>query len=866
MITYIKLSLKERFSVEENITPMIAQYNMIKNQYKDYLLLYRLGDFYEMFYEDALVGSRELNIVLTRKKIAKNKDIPMCGIPYHSADSYITRLVSKGYSVAICEQLEDASTAKGIVKRDVIRVITPGTYFDNEKLKTGLVCVYARGKRYSGSYLNLSTGEFYCGSFEEESLVNFITKFSPREILLEGGSQLDFLDKQFKGVFKTSVSKEFFQDETIEELLRHFKVVDYRAFGLHDRDSFCLISAGALLRYVKETQKSFLPFISPPKLYTEESFMKLDQNAIKHLEVVSSEGGVSLLSVIDKTLTPMGRRRLKFLVLHPLKNVSQIKSRQESVEELFKNHSLREEIRDILKGVFDIERLISKITSNTLTPRDMVSLRESLRKVSQLKGLQDKVSSELLKDIFQAIVDFSELVETLDRYLEDNPPIHFKEGGLIKKGVNSYLDELRDIKINAEVWLNRYQQQQREKTGIPSLKVGYNRVMGYYIEITKPNLKYVPPDYKRRQTLSNGERFTTNELQEFEDKILSAEEKIKNLEYEIFLGVKQKVVEMSEQIEETARMIGMLDAIQSLAVVALERGWIKPKITEDYSIEIVEGMHPVVSTIYPDFVPNSLKFDKDRFIHLITGPNMSGKSTFIRQVGLLVLLSQIGSFIPAKQATIGIVDAIYTRIGSADYLSKGLSTFMVEMLEVANIINNATDKSLVILDEVGRGTSTYDGISIAWALCEKIAKDIKAKTLFSTHYHELTSLESDVEGVRNYTMAVVEEQNGIRFLYRVLEGKADRSYGVHVAKLAGIPEDVIIRAEEILTRLEKDEEKKLLDSYTILENLISQDKNENIEIIKRLEEIDIANITPLQALNILNELKSSIKYKKSLDI
>lgn len=850
--------------MEENLTPMIAQYNALKSQYKDYLLLYRLGDFYELFYEDAIVGAKELNIVLTKKKISKDKDIPMCGIPYHSAESYISKLVSKGYSVAICEQLEDASTAKGIVKRDVIRIITPGTYFDNERLKTGLVAIFKRGEKFSLSYLNLSTAEFYCGCFDKEAVANFIVKFQPREILVEKKLNQQFLNQFSKNSFITTLNEDFFDENSLKMLLEHFKAKDPLAFGIYEKDIFCLISAAAVFKYVKLTQKNFLPFISPPKLYTEDIYMKLDQNAIKHLEVLSSEYGGSLFSVLDKTLTGMGKRRLRFLLLHPLKSVEHITERQTAVEELYSNHSLREGIRNILKDVFDVERLVAKISSNTLSPRDMISLRESLRKINQLKLYEKNIKSKLLREIFKSIEDFSEIVDYLDRYLLDNPPLHFKEGGLIKDGVDQYLDELRKIKYNSQNWLLEYQEKERQRTGIGSLKIGYNKVMGYYIEITKPNLKFVPSDYRRRQTLSNAERFTTDILQDFEDKILSADEKIKNIEYQIFLHIRQKVVDISEKIESSARAVGMLDAIASLSVVALENRWIKPQITEDYEIHIEEGMHPVVSISQKDFVPNSIHLNKDAYIHLITGPNMSGKSTFIRQVGLIVLLAQIGSFIPASDAKIGVVDAIFTRIGSADYLSKGLSTFMVEMLEVSNILHNATQKSLIILDEVGRGTSTYDGISIAWALCEKIAKDIKAKTLFSTHYHELTSLENQLFGVKNYTMDIAEEDNNsIRFLYRIREGKADKSYGIHVAQLAGIPEDVIVRAQQILEDLESGNKDK--EDIKFLENMVKAE-NENDEIIKKLDSIDIANITPLQALMILNELKSSIKYKKSLDI
>ncbi|MEZ0323552.1 MAG: DNA mismatch repair protein MutS [Hydrogenothermaceae bacterium] len=853
--------------MEENLTPMIAQYNAIKNQYKDYLLLYRLGDFYELFYEDAIIGARELNIVLTKKRISKDKDIPMCGIPYHSSESYIAKLVSKGYKVAICEQLEDASQAKGIVKRDVIRVITPGTYFDNEKLKTGVVSIVKKGESFSTSYINLSTGEFYCSIFSQESLISFLNKFLPREVIVEKGKDFSFIKQHFKNIFLTELDKQFFEDSKIDILLNHFSLAHYRAFGIDQKDEFALKSASVVLHYVKITQKNFLPFISPPKLYKEDIYMRLDQNAIKHLEIINSEGGTSLFSLIDRTLTGMGRRKLKFLLLHPLKDKKDIDKRLEAVEELYRNHEIRNEIRDILKDIFDIERLVSKITSNTLTPRDMVSLKHSLKNASKLKNFKSKIRSQFLLEIIENINNHAELIDLLERYLEENPPIHFKEGGLIKDGVDNYLDELRKIKEKAQEWILNYQEEERKRTGISSLKIGYNKVMGYYIEVTKPNLKFVPSNYRRRQTLSNAERFITTELQEFEEKVLSADEKIKNLEYEIFSKVREEVIKQSPFIEETARWIAFLDAIVSLAQVSVEKGWKEPEITEGYDMYLEEAVHPVVANNYPDFVPNSVKFDKDKFLHIITGPNMSGKSTFIRQVGLIVLLAHVGCFIPASSGVIPITDAIYTRIGSGDNLSKGLSTFMVEMLEVANILNNATERSLIILDEVGRGTSTYDGISIAWSLCEKIAKDIKAKTLFSTHYHELTEIEKDIKGVVNYFMAVVEEEDGIRFLYKILEGKSDKSYGIHVAKLAGLPQDVIDRANQILIKLESDKKHENYDyNQNILEKMLPKEHySESDEIIKMLEDLDIANLTPLQALIILNDIKNSLKIKKTLD-
>lgn len=866
----------------ENLTPMIAQYHNIKNDYQDCLLLYRLGDFYELFYEDAIIGSKELNIVLTRKKISKDKDIPMCGIPYHSADSYIYKLVSKGYKVAICEQLEPASASKGIVKREVIRVITPGTYFDNEHLKGGVVALYKDGNKFAAAFLDLSVGEFFASKFNKESLVSFLNKFRPREILTPKDLDISFISEDYKNFFHNPIPEELF--ENTEEFLNHFNIKTIISFGFEDDDNLLKVIAAAF-NYAKYTQKGFLPYIETPKPYIEDKYMKLDYSAIKHLEFVSSlEHGKSLFNVINKAITGMGKRKLKFFLLHPLKNLNDILDRQEAVAELVENHNLRETIRSYLNKVFDIETLISKITSNTLKPKDMIALRESLRKVEEMKTVKNNVKSKLLKDLFNSIPDNTAIVEKLDKYLEDDPPFHLKEGGLIKKGVDKTLDELRDIKENGEGWIKEYQEKERIRTGISSLKIGFNKVMGYYIEITKPNLKFVPSDYKRRQTLANAERFTTDYLTSLEEKILSADEKIKNLEYEIFSQVRDYVVNLSTHIEKTGRTVAVIDAITSLAHVAVENGWIKPKLTNGYKIHIEEGFHPTVAKFQKDFVPNSVSFDKDRFYHIITGPNMSGKSTYIRQVALLVILSQIGSFIPAKSAEIGIVDAVYTRIGSGDNLAKGLSTFMVEMLEVANIINNASENSLIILDEIGRGTSTYDGIAIAWAVSEYIVNKIKAKTMFSTHYHELVTLKDKLEGVENYHLAIKEDEDGgISFLYKVVEGFSPKSYGIHVAKLAGIKEEIIKRALEILNNLENQsidnntltetkEIYNLFESQICIKEEISPKTRENYykddiysTIIEEIENLDIGNTTPLDALIILNTIKNKLKTLKSID-
>ena len=857
-------------------TPMLAQYHKIKSEYPDALLLYRLGDFYELFYEDAKVGARELNIVLTKKKVGKNKYIPMCGIPFHSADSYITRLVAKGHKVAVCEQLEDASKTKGIVKRGVIRVLTPGTYFDNEKLRSALVGILPIGKTYYLSYLDLSTGEFLATHLNLDDLISFIGKFQPKEILLPEGVEIPELKENFKNIFFTHLPENYFSEDSLKELLNFFSTAHFSAFGFEEHEKKALYPAGAVLQYAKSTQKSFLPFINTPKPYHEDRYVRIDYSAQKHLELIHpNEGNVSLFYTIDKTLTGMGKRKLKFMILHPLKDVKEIKERQESIEELSKNHQLRMKIRDILSDIYDIERLVAKISSNTLTPRDMVALRESLKMVLDLKKIENDISSSYLKQIFSNIESYEWLVDKMERYLEDNPPIHLKEGGLIKKGVNEDLDELKKIKEIGNNWIKEYQQKLREETGIQSLKIGFNKVMGYYIEVTKPNIKFVPDYFRRRQTLSNSERFITDELQSFEEKILSSDEKIKALEYEIFMKLREEVALLSGRIAKTAQFIGLLDAITSLSQVAVERSWIKPEVDDSFDLEIEEGLHPTIVEFMHDFVPNDLRMNKNSYFHLITGPNMAGKSTFIRQSAILIILSQIGSFIPAKRAKIGIVDSIFTRIGSGDALAKGLSTFMVEMLEMANILNNATERSFIVLDEVGRGTSTYDGLAIAWAVSEHISQKIKAKTLFATHYHELTQLEFKIKGIKNFHMKISEDGENIKFLYKVVEGFSNKSYGIHVAKLAGIKEEIIKRAYEVLYHFEEESNSKVEYQQKSIEEVIKNEgkelkqlektynnDNEINEIVQKIENIDIGTTTPIDALLILHQLKEMIKTKK----
>ncbi len=865
---------------EQVSTPMIAQYHKIKNQYPDALLLYRLGDFYELFYEDAHIGAKELNIVLTKKKAGKNIEIPMCGIPFHSAESYISRLVMKGHKVAICEQLEEAIKGRGIVKRDVIRVLTPGTYFENEKIHSSLIAIYPVGETYHVSHLDLSTGEFIATNLNLDELISFIGKFQPKEALLPEGIEIPEIRENFKKMFFSYLPEDYFSQESVKELLKAFNTVHFSAFGFEEHEKKNLIPAGAVYKYAKITQKSFLPFINLPKPYREDRYIRIDYSAQKHLELVyPNEGNISLFRVIDRTSTGMGKRKLKYFLLHPLKNKEEIEKRLEAVEELIKNNSLREKLISILKEVFDVERLISKISSNTSTPRDLVGLRESLKRIKEIKSFEDKFSSNLLKDIFEKIEDYTWLIDKLDRFLKDNPPLHLKEGGLIKKGVNPDLDELLEIKEKGNQWIRDYQEKERIETGIQSLKIGFNKVMGYYIEITKPNLKFVPSHYKRRQTLSNAERFITEELQKFEEKILSADEKIKALEYEIFMRLREEVALLSGRIARTAQNVGYLDALISLAKLSVEKGWVRPEITESYELEIVEGVHPTIVEFMSDFVPNSLKMNEKSFFHIITGPNMAGKSTFIRQSAIIIILAQMGSFIPAKKGKIGIVDSIFTRIGSGDALAKGLSTFMVEMLEVANILNNATERSFIVLDEVGRGTSTYDGLSIAWAISEFLAKKVKAKVLFATHYHELVQLENEIKGIKNFHMKIKEDGEEIRFLYRVVEGFSNKSYGIHVAKLAGIREEIIKRAYEVLYYFEEGENpikktieseiKQPVENYSKAEEMLPLFQQiKEIEqtsltkekvIIDELEKIDIGNITPVEALLFLSQLKKKLK-------
>jgi len=841
---------------ENELTPMLSQYHYFKNQYPDCLLLFRLGDFYELFYEDALIGARELNLVLTSRPAGKNRErIPMCGVPYHSANSYISQLVSKGYKLAICEQLEEATPGK-IVKRDVIRVITPGTFFEKET--GGLLCLVRLKSYIYASYINLSVGEFICTKLKSEELANFIAKFSIREVLLKRGEDLSGEVEKYEKVFFSFLEEEYFE-RGVEELINYYKVSNYRAFGFEEKEM--LIPAGGAFYYVKNTQKAFMPFLPRPKVYTDEGFVRVDAKAIKGLELIESIEGrkdQSLFSVIDRTLTGMGRRRLKFYIMHPLRSKEKIREIQEGVEELKLKRDIRKKIRESLNGMADLERLVSKISSNMASPRDLALLKEGLKRLDNLRKILKECTSPIIRKLEASIEDYRDIKEDIENTLVEDPPLHVKDGGLIKEGVDEYLDELRYYRDNTEKILRDYEARLKRETGIGSLKVGYNKVMGYYIEVTKPNLKYVPPYFRRRQTLSNAERFTTDELQRLEEKILSAQTKINNLEYELFVALRNRVVERIETVGRNANIIGDIDYIQSLAEIADEKNWTRPEISDDLVIEIEEGRHPVIEAFNRYYVPNDTHIWEKERVLVITGPNMAGKSSYIRQVALLTLMSHMGSFLPCKKAKIGLVDAIFTRIGSGDVLALGVSTFMNEMLDVSSILNNASERSLIILDEVGRGTSTYDGIAIAKAVLEYIAKEIKARTLFATHFLEVTELANMIEGIKNYRMAVKKEGKEINFLYTLEEGIAEGSFGIDVARSAGLPEEIIKRAESILESLHTNSGERDIE---VLEKTLNFSKLE--DIIKKLAETDIANITPVRALIILNELKEeAMKYLK----
>ncbi len=862
-------------------TPMMQQYFKIKENYQDAILFYRLGDFYEMFFDDAKTASRELELVLTGRDCGMPERAPMCGIPFHAADSYIAKLVSKGYKVAVCEQAEDPATAKGIVTREVIRVLTPGTVIESNMLDEGknnyLGCLCAWDSGCGICFADVSTGEIhvtqFCGEGAEEKAVNEVARFMPTEIIYNTGISSmkymeNFLSHKSSAYCNLLNEEAFDEQECITAVEEHFgKSVSELELG--DKP-YAVRALGATLSYLKYVQKKSLVNMKELDVRNSEKYMRLDSVARTNLEICETqhrrEKKGSLLWVLDKTKTPMGKRLIRSWVEQPLLGVSSIISRQNAVAELFDDTAVRDDVIESLKQVNDIERILTRVIYETANARELRALSQTLSNIPHIKTLISSCKSKMLQEIHKDLDPLEDICQLINDAICEDPPISVREGNMINHGYNAELDSLHDIVAGGKGFLSEIEQREQEKTGIKKLKIGYNRVFGYYIEVLKTYQALIPETYIRKQTLSNCERYITPELKELESKVLGAQERIVSLEYEIFLRIRGKVSDAQFRLKKTAEALARLDALCSLARVAVENGYVCPEVDNSDVVDIKDGRHPVVEKFLDGapFVPNDTVLDcADNRTAIITGPNMAGKSTYMRQVALIVLMAQIGSFVPARSARIGIVDAIFTRVGAADDLSAGQSTFMLEMSEVASIIRNATSKSLIILDEIGRGTSTYDGMSIARAVLEYVAdrKKLGAKALFATHYHELTELEEKLDGVKNYNTAVKKRGDDITFLRRIVRGGADGSYGIEVAALAGIPHSVVVRARAILKELESDmpERRTVTVAYEEPQDeQISFTGGISEQIIEEIRNIDINTLTPIEAMTVLYEIKKKL--------
>lgn len=868
------------------VTPMMEQYFEIKNRYRHCLLFFRLGDFYELFFDDAVIGSRELGLTLTGKDWGQKERAPMCGVPFHSADSYIDKLVQSGYKVAICEQVEDPKLAKGIVKRDVIRIVTPGTVIDNEVLDENknnyIMSIYGDSKGYALAVCDVTTGEFQTAEFTsanaEEKLFDEAARFMPAEIITNGY----FLNTPCAGRIRKNLNIDlndagdacFAYRNAAKTICRHFDILSVDGLGLGER-TFSVCASGGLLDYLYETQKNNLEHIGKITLYSTNDFMLLDVSTRRNLELTetmreNSRRG-SLLWVIDKTKTAMGARLLRKWVEQPLINSADINKRLDAVEELKDDFFKREEIKDVLSTMQDFERIMGRIVYKTANARELVNLKNSIENLPQLKKILEISKSGYMKEIYSELDTLEDIFALIDKAIVDDPPFSVREGGMIKEGYSSEADSLLQAKRRGSDWISDMEKQEREKTGIKNLRINYNRVFGYYIEVTKSYLDLVPENYMRKQTLANCERYTTKELNDLADLILGSSDRLIDLEYNIFCDVREKVASQVNRIQYTAYITAVCDAIQSLAETAQAQDYVKPVVDDGEVIDIKDGRHPSVEKMSDGaFIANDVYLDnEDNRLLIITGPNMAGKSTYMRQNAIITILAQIGSFVPASSAHIGVCDRIFTRVGASDDLASGQSTFMVEMTEVANILNNATSKSLLILDEIGRGTSTFDGLSIAWAVMEYIAdkKQIGAKTLFATHYHELTELEGKLPGVKNYCITVKEEGEDIIFLRKIKRGGADHSYGIQVARLAGLPNKVIKRSTAILKKLNAadiakktrklaDEAKEAAEEEAVQIDMFNIKEN---QIIDDINKIDVMSLTPIQALQTLFDLQNKIK-------
>lgn len=866
-------------------SPMMQHYLATKEKYKDCILFYRLGDFYEMFFDDAVNVSQELELTLTGKDCGQEQRAPMCGIPYHAAESYIAKLVQNGHKVAICEQLEDPKLAKGIVKRDVIRVVTPGTVTESnlleEKKNNFIMSIFKKGIFFGIAICDISTGDFYASEIKEENnferLLDEISRYSPSEIIanemLTGCEEEISKIKERFDVYISEEPEEKFSEDT-ENIYEQYALSDDKGNIVKDLEKrlFAVSAINGLIKYIEDTQKTKLEHINRITIYTITKYMSLDINARRNLELTEKMRDKSkkgtLLWVLDKTSTSMGGRLLRRWISDPLIDENEINERLEAVEELKENIIFRGELLDKLKGVYDMERLAGKIAYGNVNARELNSLKASSSKLPEIKRMIKDSRSKMLRNLYEELDSLEDIYELIDKAIVDDPPILVTEGGVIKMGYNTEIDELKTAMTQGKTWLVQLEAREKEETGIKGLKVGYNKVFGYYLEVTKSNLALVPDRYIRKQTLTGGERYITEELKELESKVLGAEEKVVGLEYQAFVQIREQIKSQIQRVQKSALAISKLDVLCSFAQVAEDLNYCKPEVDRSGIIDIKEGRHPVIEKMLPagSFVANDTYMDKEsNRLSIITGPNMAGKSTYMRQVALITLMAQIGSFVPATSAHIGVVDKIFTRVGASDDLSMGQSTFMVEMMEVANILKEATSNSLVVLDEIGRGTSTYDGLSIAWAVAEYIEDKEKcgAKTLFATHYHELTGLENTLEGVKNYSIAVKEKGEDIIFLRKIVEGGTDESYGVHVARLAGVPKVVTQRANEILKQIER---KNVLTNKTVEKENKKQVSGQLdmfnfklAEIAHELDKVNINELTPIDALNTLVKIKEEMK-------
>lgn len=866
-------------------TPMMQQYLDIKNQYKDCIMFYRVGDFYEMFFDDALTASKALEITLTGKDCGQEERAPMCGVPYHAYEVYANRLIEQGYKVAICEQVEDPKQAKGLVKRDVIQIITPGTNLSTQNLKEGqnnyIMSIYAFDNAYGIAVADITTGEARtCQVTSQEKCKDEINKYQPSEIicnetLLCQDWDWDYYRERLH-ITISAIDDWHFNEEQAENcLLKHFKVQSMEALGLKDR-SLTVIASGALMEYLIETQKSSLDHMNRLELYAVDDYMILDSSTRRNLELTETlrdkEKRGSLLWVLDKTKTAMGARLLRTYIEQPLIRKDRIEERLDAIEQLNREAINREELREYLNPIYDLERLMTRISLKTANPRDLISFKTSLSYLPYIRQLLAGYPSGLLHQIYEDLDGLEDIHQLLEDSIIEDPPLQIKEGGIIKDGYLEHIDELKHAKTDGKQWLAELETKEREASGIKNLKIKYNKVFGYYFDVTNSYKELVPEHFIRKQTLANSERYTTEELDKLADTILGSEDKLCALEYETFCDIREKISGEIKRVQRTAHAVAMLDVMASLAYVTEQNHYIRPVMNEEGRLKIQGGRHPVVEKMIPNdlFIRNDTELDiNENRIAIITGPNMAGKSTYMRQTALIVLLAQMGCYVPADQADIGIVDRIFTRVGASDDLASGQSTFMVEMSEVANILRNATVNSLLILDEIGRGTSTYDGLSIAWSVVEYISNfhRLGAKTLFATHYHELTELEGQLPGVHNYCIAVKEQGDDIVFLRKIMRGGADRSYGIQVAKLAGLPQDVIERANEILSELldehdlagkgkkvtvakpKKKEEPRQLSFFA---NPMEQ------EVVAEIQSLDLSNMTPMKALVYLSELQEKL--------